>query len=201
MAIIGLTLSDGILESVHGVPTASAMWATIQNIFERHSLLNKITARRNFYTAEMNSDEKILQFSNRIIHLAAKLKSMGVDVDDYERAMAFLNGIPERFSTLISALDALGTEDFFGFDFVTSKALQKEARLDSRVESSTPFEESALTAKGMRRSDRQRPRCDFCNRPGHFESTCWKKHPHLKPQTSRPDRHENTKDSSEGSAL
>ncbi len=34
---------------------------------------------------------------------------MGVDIDDKEMAMAVLNGLPERFNSLISTLDALGT--------------------------------------------------------------------------------------------
>ncbi len=33
---------------------------------------------------------------------------MGVEIDDKELAMAVLNGLPERFDSLICALDALG---------------------------------------------------------------------------------------------
>ncbi len=33
------------------------------------------------------------------------------DIDENEIAMAVLNGLPARFNSLISALDALGNED------------------------------------------------------------------------------------------
>ncbi len=59
---------------------------------------------------------------------------MGVDIDDKEMAMAVLNGLPERFNSLISELDALGNEDeAFSLDFVKSRLLQEEQRIEMRT--------------------------------------------------------------------
>ncbi len=44
-AIIGLTLSDDLLENVREVSTTKEMWLAIKNVFERHTLLNKLSAR------------------------------------------------------------------------------------------------------------------------------------------------------------
>ncbi len=77
-------------------------------LFERHTLLNKLAARRNFYKAKMTEDEQIITYVNRVRQLASTLKSMGADIDDRELAMAVLNGLSERFDSLICALDALG---------------------------------------------------------------------------------------------
>ena len=41
-AIIGLTLSDELLENVRDVGTAKEMSNAIKNVFERHTLLNKL---------------------------------------------------------------------------------------------------------------------------------------------------------------
>ncbi len=59
----------------------------------------------------MLADGRILAYTNRIRQLASTLKSMGVEIDDKEMAMAVLNGLPKRFNNLISALDALGNEN------------------------------------------------------------------------------------------
>ncbi len=93
MAIIGLYLSDEHLEHVRDVSTAIEMWQCIANIFERHALINKHAARRRFYTATMREDDNILAFTNRIRQLSSTLRSMGVDIDDKEMAMAALNGL------------------------------------------------------------------------------------------------------------
>ncbi len=91
-------------------------------------------------------NENILAFTNRIRQLASTLKSMGVDIDDKEMAMTVLNGLPARFNSLISALDAFGNEDeAFSLDFVKSRLLQEEQRIEMRTRaSSTKSETSAL---------------------------------------------------------
>ena len=81
------------------------MWISIKNVFERHTLLNKLSARKKFYTPIMPSDESVLQFSNRIRLLSATLKSIIVMISESEMAMALLNGLPEEYNALISVLD------------------------------------------------------------------------------------------------
>jgi len=54
-AVIGLSLSDEHLEHVRDVETAKEMWMAIMNVFERHTLLNKLSARRKFYTVKMET--------------------------------------------------------------------------------------------------------------------------------------------------
>ena len=62
-AIIGLSLSDEHLEHVRDVQTAKEMWNTIVNVFERHTLLNKLSARRRFYTVSKENGEKCSHIS------------------------------------------------------------------------------------------------------------------------------------------
>lgn len=107
--------------------TAKEMWQLITDVFEKHTLMNKPAARRRFYTASMRKSKKILEFASRIRRLASTLKSMGVTTEDSEMAMAFLNGLSDRFDGLISALDTLGHGDeLFTFEFVKSRCQQEE---------------------------------------------------------------------------
>ena len=110
-AIIGLSLSNDLLENVRDVTSTKDMWISIKNVFERHTLLNKLSARKKFYTATMSSDESVLQFSNRIRQLSSTLKSMNVAISESEMAMALLNGLPEEYNALISALDAIDEDE------------------------------------------------------------------------------------------
>ena len=143
-AIIGLTLSDELLENVRESQTAKQMWTAIKNVFERHTLLNKLAARRKFYTATMNETETVLQFANRIRQLASTLKSMNVTIDESEMAMALLNGLPDQYNSLISALDAIGNEDDkLEFDHVKARIMQEEQRMSMRITDSTIKAETA----------------------------------------------------------
>ena len=185
-ALIGLSLSDDQLDNVRECQTAKEMWIAIQNVFERHTLLNKLSARRKFYTASMKETETVLQFSNRISLLSLRLKAMEVKIDESEMAMALLNGLPDAFHPLISALDALGTKDgTLNFEFVKSRVMQEEQRIKIRAdESLVKSETSALFTN--RQKARRRPSCDNCGKLGHVSSKCWDKYPHLRPQRNRP---------------
>ena len=180
-AIIGLTLSDELLENVREVTTTSEMWKTICDVFERHTLLNKLSARRKFYTATKEEGESALQFANRIRQLAATLKSMNVTIEDSEMAMAMLNGLPEAYDPLISALDAIsGEDDDLKFDYVKSRVIQEEQRIDIRTgQAAAKAETAALLSQQA--SNKKKPVCTHCHKPGHTEAKCWKKHPHLNP--------------------
>ena len=100
------------------------------------------------------------------------------DIDNSEMAMAMLNGLPELYDPLISALDAIyGESSSLDFDIVKSRAIQEEQRIQIRTcQASLRAEESALLSRNYLRA------CEYCKKPGHTENKCWKKHPHLKPR-------------------
>ena len=106
-AIIGLTLSNDLLKNVRVVVSTKIMWFAIKNIFERHTLLYKLSTRRKFCSATMNSNESVLKFSNRISHIAATLKSINVSISESEMAMALLNGLTDDYNALIGSLTQL----------------------------------------------------------------------------------------------
>ena len=165
------------------------MWKKICDIFERHTLLNKLSARKKLYTAVKEENESALQFSNRVRQLASTLKSMKVNVDESEMAMALLNGLPTAYDSLISALDAVhGEKDDLKFDFVKSRVLQEEQRIEHRIGQGNIKAEASALLTYQRPYRRDRPKCNFCGRLGHVETKCWKKHPHLNPFKKTADK-------------
>ena len=152
------------------------MWNSVKDVFQRHTLLNKICARRAFYTASMQENEKILSYLNRVKHLAANLKAMDVKIDDEELAMAAFMGLPSRFDNLLVAFDALGDTEKFTFDYVKSRLLQEEQRSDIRDKTvNAKAESSALFNKSQGKNGNNRPHCNNCNRFGHWTDKCWGK--------------------------
>lgn len=88
-AVIGFSLSNEHLEHVHEVETASRMWLSIQNLFRRRTLLNRLSNRRRFYTMVRVISERVIQFNNCPKQLGTDLRAMDVDVHDQELAMKF----------------------------------------------------------------------------------------------------------------
>ncbi len=82
-----------MLEKVSRTKTALEMWQEMCHVHQRHTLLNELAARRDFYTATMKEEEKMLVYINRVRQMASVLQSMDVTIDDKEMAMAVLSGL------------------------------------------------------------------------------------------------------------
>ncbi len=169
------------------------MWTAIKNLFERHTLLNKLSARKKSYTAMMSAEKSVLQFATRIRQLAATLKSMNVMISESEMAMALLNGLPEEYNALISALDAIDEDETkLRFEFIKARIMQEEQRIAMRSKSAIAKSESAALFSNQptrdaqnsanNRNERRRPYCNYCKRLGHVESKCWTKLPYQNPR-------------------
>ena len=145
-----------------------------------------MAARRKFYTAIKSETESVLHFSNRVRQLADTLLSMDVVIDDSERAMALLNGLPDRYHALISALDALGDEEnTLSFNHVKGRVIQEEQRISMRNLESTAKTESAALVSQQSIDHPLRPQCAYRKKLGHTEDKCWKNHPHFNPHKKR----------------
>eukprot|EP00171_Calliarthron_tuberculosum_P010547 IDg10547t1 len=80
----------------------------------------------------MLANENILVYINHVRQMASVLESIGVLIDDKELAMAVLNGLPEHYQPIITALDAIGDErDSFTLEKVRSRLLQEEKKASS----------------------------------------------------------------------
>ena len=100
-------------------------------------------------------------------------------------AMALLNGLPDRFDSLISALDAANIDDQkFSFEFVQSRCLQEEQRHTQRDNDSLKAAETAaLFTKANKNTSVTAEICIHCGK--HRDSKrccCYKKYPHLAPK-------------------
>ena len=83
--------------------------------------------------------------------------------------MALLNGLPEEYNALISALDAIDEEETeLKFEFIKSRVIQEEQRIVTRAKSSQEKSETAalLTTRqgnSNRKGGCQRRSSHYCN--------------------------------------
>jgi len=102
-AIIGLNLGSEQLEHVSGCKTTAKMCLTLQGVCHRKSLMNKMKARREFYTVAMNVGEGMLGYINRVRNLGENPKAMGSALPEMHIAMSDLNGLTSEYENLLVA--------------------------------------------------------------------------------------------------
>lgn len=106
-AWICLALSQKQLKHVSDAFSDREMWNTILNIFERHALRNTLHERQKLYIGTKQFGEKVLSSVGWLKELTRPLRSMDIEIDDKERAMAVLDRHAPSFENLILGLDAL----------------------------------------------------------------------------------------------
>jgi len=166
-AIIGLTLESEQLEHVSGCNTTAEMWSTLQGVFQRKSLMNKMKARREFFTVEMTVSEGMLGYINRVRNFGVNLKAMSGEVTEMDVAMSVLNGLTSKYENLLVALDAKG-EDELSVDFVNRRLIQEERRQADKSLSTKRIGDMALVGANYRgqgrRGDLSKIECSYCHK-------------------------------------
>lgn len=102
------------------------MWVAIQNIFQRRTLLNRLNARRKFYSLSNAPEERIIPYFNRAKQLCTDLKAIDATVSDQELAMTVLSRLSCNFEHLIVALNDVADDEKLPLEFVKSRLIQKE---------------------------------------------------------------------------
>lgn len=89
------------MEPVGMCDTAIDMLRNTRNVFQGQTLLDKLNARREFYTVEVKQFETVLSYTNRVQQLASILSAMEVEVYGKELAMAILYALPSDYKNVI----------------------------------------------------------------------------------------------------
>jgi len=186
-AFIGLTLGSEQLEHVSGCKTTAEMWSTLQGVFQRKSLMNRLKSRREFYTVTMNVGEGMLGYINRVRNLGENLKAMGGELTEMDVAMSVFNGLTSKYENLLVALDAKG-EDELSLDFVKSRLLQEERRQVGKSPAIKRIGDMALVGANYQdqgcRGDLFKIECYYCHKFGPIAHNC----PELKAKKQRQDK-------------
>lgn len=117
-----------------------------------------------------------LAYTNRIRQLASVLKYVGRTIKDKEIAIGVLNGFPEHYDSLITALDTLGNgHETFSPEFVKRRRLQEEQHIQMRPDATKVKSEAAvlLTVQHNNKHSWSVPTYSHSHKRGHTSPRCF----------------------------
>ncbi|KAI9069738.1 hypothetical protein FKP32DRAFT_1546588, partial [Trametes sanguinea] len=73
LTIIGLTINPDQYDYIRNAKTGAEAWSALQEAYEKNTRANRITLKREFYTAAHDPNAPIREYTNRVTNLANRL--------------------------------------------------------------------------------------------------------------------------------
>ena len=134
----------------------------------------------------MKEGIKIVNHLNVFNTLICQLASMGVNIEDEDKAVTLLCSSPNSWNHLVTSI-SFSTTNTLEFDFVVGPLLSKEVCKKSSTETSTSKAmvargqsiEKGVNSRGTSRSKSKgrkgKGKCWYCNKSRHLKKDCWKR--------------------------
>src|SRR4051794_31373561 len=105
LAEIQFTLSNTQMRHVLHCKTANEAWEKLKGKHLHSSKSNRIFLKNQFLSLQMKTDETLEQFISRVDEMADQLTALSTEpVTDEDRALVLTRGVPEKYSTVVIAL-------------------------------------------------------------------------------------------------
>ena len=182
-----LSISTPLRGIVRNVGTAREAWEKVLAVYETKLASNVLHLKKELYQCRMEdvtAKDAMQTHISRMRNLIDRLASVGTDITAEDAGVQLYLSLPDTYSHISAAL-SLKPVDELTFDVVASVLLQEERRLQglaSATLSATAKAESALAATSLPAGNSNpldkapRPKCTFCNKKGHTDTVCYRKH-------------------------
>ena len=162
--VIVLAVEPSLLYLIGADPTDPVVvWKALADQFQRKTWGNKLELKRKLFSMRLAEGCSVQEHIKSLTEVCDELLAIGEPVKEEDRVVYLLASLPECYNVLVTALEA--NSEVPTLAVVTERLLHEETKMKSR--SNQPSQEGALTARF-----KKKPRCHFCNKPGHFKRDC-----------------------------
>lgn len=188
-SILASSLSQLNMQRVINCRTANEIWTALEASFENKSMTERTMLMDQFTSYKIKSIKDVSVEIGMIQSLANRLKTLGASIDDQMIISILLKALPESLKTWKATWKMVNAEKPNLNNLITGvmaeisemKAPHDTAMLATnsknswRDNSKSYQRKTANLSKGMKSQQRDKGRCFYCDRPGHWISECRKK--------------------------
>ena len=178
MSYIAGSLSVKYRPLVNKASCAIHLWQLIKEEFSAISVGHQVKLIFDFYNLRMNSGESLVEYMDRLLLLVDKLAAVNFQPKESHICIKLLAGLDPSYSSITQSclmipLDQLTVSDL-KIRFGITQAVSNVQTTTSDALYTNPGNNN-FNKKNNNNNNRKRPHCNYCNKPGHIESKCFKK--------------------------
>ena len=155
------------------------IWKKLHDIFQKKSWSNKFRLKKKLYDTKLGSNDSLQDHLKCLMEIFDELSVIGDPQKDEDKVICLLSSLPDKFSTLVTALEA--SENIPSWDTVVERLLHEDSKYCDDVKSQAAVKDNALVMhqSGSGRGKQQHSgnklsvKCYHCGRSGHLKRNCF----------------------------
>ncbi|KAF2348243.1 Zinc finger CCHC-type [Trinorchestia longiramus] len=142
------------------------VWRKLQNTFQKKSWANKFRLKKKLFNMKLENGQNLQDHLKVCVELFEELAIIGDAMEEEERVIILLSSLPDRFSTLVTALEA--HEKVPVWEVVTERLLNEERRQRGSPGTTNSSEKLLVSFK----RNKKLIKCFECGKEGHIKRQC-----------------------------
>ncbi|KAF2347659.1 Integrase catalytic core [Trinorchestia longiramus] len=142
------------------------VWRKLQNTFQKKSWANKFRLKKKLFNMKLENGQNLQDHLKVCVKLFEELAIIGDPMEEEERVIILLSSLPDRFSTLVTALEV--HEKIPAWEVVTERLLNEERRQRGGPGTSDSSEKLLVSFK----RNKKLIKCFECGKEGHITRQC-----------------------------
>jgi hypothetical protein len=103
-ATIRMHLSESVYFTVQVCTTASELWKTLSDTYEKKVTATKIYLIRRLYNLQMKESKSIMAHLNEYEGIISQLSAQGMTIDDELKALLLMSTFPPSWETFVTTI-------------------------------------------------------------------------------------------------
>lgn len=167
---ISLMVEPNCIKHIRMCNYPAEMWRNLQTAFEHTGLSRRLRSMRNLFNVRLENYSNIQSYVDAILELTQQISDISDPLDDEFIGILMLNGLTPDFDPMVLAMENSNTK--ISSDLIKGKLLDQASKQTEDATSQAFF------------TNKNRFKCDFCNKTNHSTARCFKKKKYLNRNTT-----------------